>query len=140
MSPRVMSWFALFVLLVACSTVRLPGAQAAEQTIQGEVIDPATYLKDGRHGSQQVEQTYESVDGGQTLAILDEQNKALYILLADNPGTDPSELAYDYVNQKVKVVGQVYERDGLRGIVASSIEPIESSANPAASSKTTSVN
>ena len=51
----------------------------------------------------------------------------------EEPGEDPNELAYDYVNQAVTVTGAVYERGGLRGIVAESVEPL---AGPAATPDT----
>jgi len=99
--------------------------RAQEQTLQGEIVDPATYLKDGRHGIEMEEWTYEAVDGGQTLALLDTATNMLYVFLAEEPGEDPNELAYDYVNQQVTVEGTVYERGGLRGVVATSIQPLE---------------
>jgi hypothetical protein len=71
-----------------------------------------------------VELTYEAVDGGQTLALLD-AGGVLYLLLTEEPGEDPNELVYDYVNQKVKITGTVYERGGVKGIIAVSVEPLE---------------
>ena len=103
---------------------------ANERTIQGEVVDPATYLKEGRHGSEQAPQTDEAVNGGQSLAILDDATDMLYLLLAAEPGEDPNELVYDYLNQQVKATGAIYERAGVRGIVPTSVTPVES--NPKA--------
>lgn len=94
------------------------------QTLLGEVVDPASYLKDGRRGPELADQTYEAVDGGQTLALLQQADDVLYLFLSEEPGEDPNELAYDYVGQQVKVTGQVYERGGIRGIVAASVEPL----------------
>ena len=91
--------------------------------IMGEVVDPSSYLRNGHRGADISEQTYAAVDGGQTLAILEDGTNNLYVLLAEQAGEDPNELAYDYVNQEVKAVGKVYERGGLRGLVATSIEP-----------------
>ena len=108
-----------------------PGSLAVaqqEQTIQGEIVDPAAYLKSGSHGPDLVNQTYEAIDGGQTLALLDEQAGTLYLLLAEEPGEDPNELVYDYVNQPLNVTGTVYERSGVRGIVVQSVVPVEAAA------------
>jgi len=102
------------------------------QTLQGEIVDPAAYLKSGAHGMEAANQTYSAVDGGQTLALLDDASGALYLLLADEPGEDPNELVYDYVNQRLKITGKVYERHGLKGIIASSVTPLEPQAAPAA--------
>ena len=103
-------------------------------TLHGEVIDPASYLRDGAHGSETADQAYEAVDGGQTLAILDEDTGTVYLLLAEQSGEDPNELAYDFVGQKVTVTGKVFERGSARGIVPTSIKPVEPAPaeNPAA--------
>ena len=79
-----------------------------------------------------VNQTYEAIDGGQTLALLDGQSGALYLLLAQEPGDDPNELVYDYVNQQLKVTGAVYERNGVRGIIVKSAVPVEAAGTPSA--------
>ena len=120
----------MFILATAivCAT-GMPAAFAQEVTLQGEIVDPATYLKSGRHGPEMEATTYEAVDGGQTLALLDEQSHVLYVLLAEEPGEDPNELVYDFVNKKVAATGEVYERDGLKGLVVKTVEPI---APPAA--------
>jgi hypothetical protein len=112
-----------------------PAGWAQEQTLQGEVVDPAAYLKDGRRGLEAEEDTYAAVDGGQTLALLEDVTGSLFLFLAEEPGEDPNELVYEYVNRKVKVTGAVYDGGGLRGLVASSVQPLE----PAAASSQTSI-
>ncbi len=124
----ILSMVSLFIAYSA----RGVAAAANEQTLQGEVVDPALYLKEGRHGAELEEQTYEAVDGGQTLALLDADGKTLYLFLAEQSGEDPNELAYDYVNRKVKVTGTVYARDGVHGIVPTNVEPLEPPQPPAA--------
>ena len=135
---RVTRMTMLAVLLGLMKPVVPASAEAATQTpqtdattIQGEVVDPAAYLQEGRHGSDLAEQTYEAVDGGQTLALLEEGTDNLYLLLAEKPGEDPNELVYDYVNQKVKVAGHVYQRGGVRGVVVSTVTPLEAPKPPA---------
>ena len=131
------------VVIVGIGVVLAPGVAAAapaqaptqEQTIQGEVVDPAMYLKEGQHGSTVSSQTYEAVDGGQTLAILDRATGDLYLLLAENSGDDPSGVVYDYINQPVVVKGRVYERGGMRGMVVTSAEPVEAPKGPEAATK-----
>lgn len=105
-----------------------PASAQQELVLEGEIVDPAAYLKDGRHGPERIDQTYEALDGGQTLALLDQSTDSLYLLLAEEPGEDPNELVYDYVNQRLSVTGTVYERGGLRGIVVQSVTPIDLSA------------
>ena len=101
----------------------------ATQTLRGEVVDPATYLKEGQHGSEWLDQMAEAADGGQTLALLEQGTQTLYVILGDTPGADPNELLYDHVGQQVTLKGHVYERGGLRGIVVTSIQSAET-ANP----------
>lgn len=132
MSHRVPYAVALTLSLCAAGTSGAFAETAAPQTLRGEVVDPAVYLKEGRHGAELEEQTYEAVDGGQTLALLDMANNTVYLFLAEQPGEDPNELAYDYVNRHVIVTGTVYERGGIRGIVATAIEPQEASPPPTA--------
>ena len=120
------------ILLAIAAVIACPAVDAEERTIVGELVDPATYVKDGRHGPDLAEQTYEAVAGGQTLAVLEDGTGMLYLLLAEQPGEDPNELAYDYVSQQVTVRGAVHERGGLRGIVAASIEPLTAAVQPAA--------
>jgi len=96
--------------------------------LQGEVIDPALYLREGRHGPEAEDLIYDAVDGGQTLAVLEAGTDTIYLLLAEEPGEDPNELLYEDVGRRVKVTGLVYERGGLKGIVVTSVEPLEATA------------
>ncbi len=100
-----------------------PAFTQGEHTLEVEVVDPATYLKTAQHGPELTDQTYEAVDGGQTLALLDPKTGALYLLLTEEPGEDPNELVYDYANQTVTVTGRLYERGGMKGMVVLSVEP-----------------
>lgn len=94
-------------------------------TLQGEVIDPALYLREGRHGLEVEDLTYDAADGGQTLALLEEGTETVYLFLADEPGQDPNDLVYEYAGQRISVTGPVHERGGLRGIVPVSVESLE---------------
>ena len=120
------------VLTLACGAGAVDAAPSetpkAPQVIEGEIVDPATYLKTGRSGPELADQTYEAVDGGQTLALLETTTSTLYLLLAEEAGEDPNELAYDYVNHHVKATGTVYEHGGVRGLVATSILPLDAAA------------
>ncbi len=113
-------------------TVAATAPAAEKQTIQGEIVDPAGYLKEGRRGSEVTERTFEAVDGGQTLALLEDGTDTLYLFLTEEPGEDPNELVYDHVNQHMKIAGRVYARSGMHGIVVSSAEPLETAETPPA--------
>jgi hypothetical protein len=104
--------------------------QAAEETtLEGEVVDPALYLREERHGAEAEDLMYEGIDGGQTMALLQDGTNALYLFLAGDPGEDPNDLAYEYIARRVKVTGVVYERGGLKGVVVSDVAPLESGAS-----------
>lgn len=128
MSRRESVWLALGLcggLWCAAVPSAAGAAPDASVTIRGEVVDPAGYLKDGRHGPELTQATYEAVDGGQTLAILEDGTGTLYLLLGERPGDDPSGLVYDLVNEHVTIVGIPYERGGLKGLVVTSAQPID---------------
>jgi len=116
----------------AIAALTIAGGVLAQdtKTLRGEVVDPASYLKDGRHGLEMEDETFEAVDGGQTLALLEQGTGTLYLLLAEEAGEDPNELVYDYVNLEVTMTGTVYERGGVRGIVASLVEPLAAPEAP----------
>ena len=117
----------LFAIGLVWASPALFAAEEAlsQQSLHGEIIDPATYLKEGRHGPDLMDQTYEAVDGGQSLALLEEGTNLVYLLLAESPGMDPNDLVYDYVNQTVTVTGRIYERGGYHGIVVASVKAPE---------------
>lgn len=123
MSNRLSRWSLVGVGVLAVQLLAAVG-YAEEQILQGEIVDPAGYLKEGARGADLADQSYEAVDGGQTLALLTDDGM-LYLLLAEEPGEDPNELVYDYVNQQVRLTGIPYERSGLRGVVPLSVEPLE---------------
>jgi hypothetical protein len=99
--------------------------EEAVSTLQGEVIDPALYLREGRHGPEMEELIYEAADSGQTLALLENGTEMLYLFLAEEPAQDPNDLVYEYAGKRVRVTGAVYERGGLKGMVVTAVEPLD---------------
>ena len=120
-NTRLRAWPAALGALL----VLLPSLAQAEQavTLVCEVVDPSLYLREGRHGPELTDGTYDAVEGGQALALLDPKTGTLYLLLTEEPGQDPNELVYDYANQTITVTGRLYERGGVKGIVVLSVEP-----------------
>ena len=114
-------------ILLGVGLLGLASAAGAQETktIQGEVADPGLYLREGRHGTEVEDVMYDAVDGGQTLALLEEGTQTVYLLLANEAGEDPNELVYEYVGRRVKATGTVYERGGLKGLVLTSVEPLD---------------
>lgn len=100
-------------------------AEEAAATLQGEVIDPALYLREGRHGLEVEDLAYDAADGGQTLALLEEGTETIYLFLAGEPGQDPNDLVREHAGRSISVTGPVYERGDFRGIVPVSVESLE---------------
>ena len=109
--------------------VGMLGAQESVD-IQGEIIDPGLYLREGLHGPEVENRMYDAVDGGQSLAILEDGTERVYLLLAGSPGEDPNELVYDFVGRRVRVSGAMHQRDGVKGVVAATVEPLEATTSP----------
>ena len=127
----------LFIGLAAILSSAAPAAlhAASDVTLRVEVIDPAACLQNGQHGAEFADRTYEAVEGGQTLALLDPATGTIYTLLAEEPGEDPNELVYDYANQLITVTGRVYENGGVKGLVVLSVQgptPASAEADAAA--------
>lgn len=107
-----------------------PQAPHPTTTLQGEVVDPGLYLREARHGREVEELMYDAVEGGQSLALLQDGTQALILFLASQPGEDPNELVYDYAGRKVKVTGAVYERGGFKGLVVENVESLDKDVAP----------
>ena len=105
-------------------------AQAPAVTLQGEVVDPGLYVREGRHGREVEELIYDAVEGGQSLALLQDGAQALVLFLAAAPGDDPNALVYDFAGRKVKVTGTLHERGGVKGMVVDRVEALEPDATP----------
>lgn len=122
--------------LLLCSVLMLStglaatAAAAESKTLTGEIVDPSLYLREGQHGSAVEETMYEAVDAGQTLALLEDGTQTLYLFIAGEPGGDPNDAVYDYVGKHVTITGSVYERGGLKGLVAEKVAGEKSAAVP----------
>ncbi len=114
--------------------IAAPLSAQTAKSLQGEVIDPALYLREGRHGQEAEDLIYDAADSGQTLALLEDGTGAVYLLLAGEPGDDPNESAYEYVGRRIKATGTIYERGKLWGIVVTNVEPLEAPATPSSES------
>lgn len=115
-------------LLAVLSLAGASAARAQERTIQGEVVDPAMYLREGRHGKDVEELIFDAVDGGQALALLEDGTGALYLFLASEPGADPNELVYEYAGRSIKATGPVYAQGGVKGMVVTRVESLDGPA------------
>jgi hypothetical protein len=119
-------------MLIGVASLALASVVRAEDvTVQGEVVDPALYLREGRHGLDVEEQMYDAVDGGQSLGVLEDQTNTVYLCLASEPGYDPNELLYEHIGRRVSVTGDLYQRGGIKGLVVKTVQSLEPVPAPA---------
>lgn len=127
--PRNALPAAVLLTALLCAPAGAPAdpADAPAVTLTGDIVDPGLFLRDGARSTP--EQTYEALDGGQSLALLTTDGR-LYVLVAERPGEDPNELVYDFVGQPVTASGRVHERGGVAGFSVERIEPLTPPAPP----------
>lgn len=101
------------------------GGATQTTTVEGELIDPALYLREGRHGPDVADLISQAADAGRTLALLEDGTATVYLFLASESREDPNEFLYDHIGHRVSVTGFLYERGGLTGIVPTDILPLE---------------
>ena len=137
MVRRILPWMVMLSVGIASSLSAQEGEQPAKPegqtpavTLQGEVVDPGLYVREGRHGREAEELIYDAVEGGQSLALLQDGAQALVLFLAAAPGDDPNALVYDFAGRKVKVTGTLHERGGVKGMVVDRVEALEPDATP----------
>jgi len=93
-------------------------------TIVGEVIDHVCYIRHDSKGEAHKKCAEYCAGLGITLAILNEENEE--VLLAFPVGhANPNEKLMDYIAQRVKVTGTIWEKGGLKGIEVEKVEPVE---------------
>jgi hypothetical protein len=95
-------------------------AHRAPAVLKGKFIDPGVYLHSDPDGTG--EGFPRVLSAGTTLVFLEEESGTLYLLLIERPDVSPNEMILKYVDQRVRVRGHAYERDGIRGIAVMSIE------------------
>lgn len=106
------------------------GGATQTTTLEGELIAPALYLREGRHGPDVEDLISQAADAGQTLALLEEGTETVYLFLASESREDPNEFLYDHIGHRISVTGFLYERGGLTGIVPTDIVPLLETEEP----------
>ncbi len=109
----------LLGLLIAADLGKMPGKVV---TISGQVIDPACYLKQGKHGPDHKMCAQTCAKAGQSLAILEDKTGKIYVSLGAEMGDDPNAKIFSLAEEKVKVSGTVITKGGISGIVISKAE------------------
>ncbi len=105
--------------VIAGDQGKMPGKVV---TISGQVIDPACYLKQGKHGLDHKMCAQTCAKAGQSLAILEDKTGKIYVSLGAEMGDDPNAKIFNLAEEKVKVSGTVITKGGINGIVISKAE------------------
>lgn len=112
-SVAVLAAFA--VIAVAEDKKPAPEKKVPEElTLQGELIDLACYLAEGKCGQDHWKQAKACVKAGTPAALLTFDGKLYIVTPHGREGFSP----LNNIGEKVRIRGIVYERDGVRCIVA----------------------
>ena len=93
-----------------------PGAAPVpvEVTLEGEVIDLTSYLKDGSKGKDHWKQAKAYVQSGTPAALLTFDGKLYVVTPYNGEGFEPLK----NVGEIIRLRGIVYERDGVKCVIA----------------------
>ena len=93
-----------------------------EQTVKGEVVDVACYLKHGASGEDHKACAEACAKGGGALGILSDDGKLYISLLPDNHKNNPNAILMDHIAHKVEATGMVRSKHGVNGIMITKVE------------------
>lgn len=109
---------ALFALLITANVV-----MAEVETITGEVIDTYCYATKDAIGKEHSQCASSCIKAGVPMAILTADGKMYFPLRGDHK---PANALFEkYGGQKVKTSGPVYEKNGIKFIVVTEVEPLK---------------
>lgn len=88
-----------------------------ETVLRGEVVETACFVIGARRGEGHKQCALMGARAGESLGVLDEQTKLLFVVVPDlTAGAEPNPLL-PYVAQKVEARGVTVERGGINGIM-----------------------
>lgn len=102
-----------------------------EVEIQGEVVDLACWLEEGKMGPEHAKCAASCVKGGTPAGIVTDGGQVYLVVIHGKEGKSPLE----HVGSKVTVKGRTVERGGMNGIIASSCKKMEAPKPPEGSGK-----
>lgn len=107
---------------------KVPAAPAQEkeapQTLQGEIIDLACYIRHAALGEKHLKCAEHCAELSLPLGLLEDQTNQVYLILP--PGhTDPRPLVLPHLGKRVRVQGQHYAMGGMNGLEIGKIEALE---------------
>jgi hypothetical protein len=110
------------LLVVASSPCPSQGANPPGATIiRGEVVDTACFVMGNRHGELHRQCAIACARAGQSLGIVDQRTKKLYLAILDARAGAPANPLFDHIAARVEVRGTVLERGGLLAIEIQSV-------------------
>lgn len=96
------------------------GKKPYEASMDGEIIDLPGYCKDGSCGQDYWKQAKANVKGGSPACLRTFDGKIYVITPYGRDGFEPLK----YVGEKVHVQGTVFERDGIKCLVAKELDKL----------------
>ena len=106
------------------AALSVTAAAAAEATITGLVVDTGCYVSHDTKGPKHVNCATACAKAGVPLAILDEVSGTLYLPVAVNHKNQNLTLM-PYIEKRVKVTGNVFEKNGMKGIGIKSVVEVK---------------
>lgn len=97
-----------------------------EVTIQGEVVDMACWLEEGKMGPEHAKCAVSCVKGGTPAGIVTADG-SVYLVV---PHSGEGKHALAHVGKKVEIKGVIHERGGIKGIISSSCKVMEEPKEP----------
>jgi hypothetical protein len=92
-----------------------------EVTIQGEVVDMACWLEEGKMGPDHAKCAASCVKGGTPAGIVTPDG-TVYLVV---PHGAEGKHALSHVGKRVEIKGVIHERGGIKGIISSSCKAME---------------
>lgn len=96
-------------------------SDAGSTTVKGEVVDMACYMAGEKKGPGHRQCASTCIKGGAPMGLLTSSGK-LYVLVDDHGNKKPYEELKNYAADQVTVTGALHERNGVPGIVVSSVK------------------
>ncbi|MCE9583935.1 MAG: hypothetical protein K8T20_15740 [Planctomycetes bacterium] len=112
---------ALLVGIAGFGLIATAEDKPKEVTIQGEVVDLACWLQDGKMGPDHMKCAQSCVKGGTPAGLVTQEGKVYLIVVHAKDGKSP----LDHVGERVEVKGVTFERGGMMGVLASGCKKME---------------
>lgn len=101
--------------------------EAGPMTAVGEIVDMGCYLGHGAKGAEHKGCATKCIAGGMPMGLL-AKDGTLYLLTMSHENADPFNAAKQMAAEMVRVTGPMHERDGVKSLEVTAIEPAKAAA------------